>query len=96
MEALILLVSVLLNRTLLNSNNGRKPPSSDPHRLKQSRHKSDKSSGAQKGHVGTTLQKVDDPDEIEFIQIDRHTLPKAHYTEVEPESRQVFDIRFTR
>jgi transposase len=57
MEILIILVSVLLNRVTLNSKNSSKPPSSDPDRLKQSRKKSDKSSGAQKGHVGTTLKK---------------------------------------
>lgn len=96
MEVLILLVSVLLNRTTLNSKNSSKPPSSDPNRLKQSRKKSEKSSGAQKGHVGSTLEKIADPDEIEVIKIDKRTLPKGDYTDVGYESRQVFDIVFSR
>jgi len=96
MEVLILLVLALLNRTTLNSKNSSQPPSSDPNRLKPSRQKSEKSSGAQKGHVGTTLLKVDDPDEVEVIRIDRRTLPKGHYTEVEPETRQVFELLFAR
>jgi transposase len=96
MEVLILLVSVLLNRTTLNSKNSSKPPSADPNRLKQSRKKSDKPGGAQLGHVGTTLKKIADPDEVETIRIDRRSLPRGHYTEVEPETRQVFDIDVTR
>ncbi len=96
MEVLILLVSVLLNRTTLNSKNSSKSPSSDPDRLKQSRKKSDKPTGAQKGHVGTTLKKIADPDEIEIIKIDKRTLPKGDYTDVGYESRQVFDIVFSR
>lgn len=46
--------------------------------------------------MGTTLQKIDDPDEIEIITIDRRTLPKGRYTEDGFESRQVFDIDISR
>jgi transposase len=53
---------------------------------------SDKPSGGQKSHKGTTLQKIDDPDEIEVITLDRSTLPKGQYTEDGFETRQVFDI----
>jgi transposase len=96
MEVLILLVSVLVNRITLNSKNSSKPPSSDPDRLKPSRKKSDKSTGAQKGHVGTTLKRIADPDEIEIIKIDKRTLPKGDYIEAGYEARQVFDIVFSR
>ena len=47
-------------------------------------------------HKGKTLQKVEDPDEIEIIMIDRRTLPKGSYTEDGFETRQVFDIDISR
>ncbi len=50
----------------------------------------------QKSHVGTTLQKIEDPDEIEVISIDRRTLPKGQDTEDGFETRQVFDIDISR
>nr|WP_221897194.1 DUF6444 domain-containing protein [Bathymodiolus japonicus methanotrophic gill symbiont] len=93
---ILLLVTVLLNRVTLNSKNSSKPPASDPNRKKGSRKKSDKPSGGQKSHVGTTLQKIEDPDEIEVISIDRRTLPKGQYTEDGFETRQVFDIDISR
>nr|WP_221895141.1 IS66 family transposase [Bathymodiolus japonicus methanotrophic gill symbiont] len=92
----MLLVTVLLNRVTLNSKNSSKPPASDPKRKKGNRKKSDKPSGGQKSHVGTTLQKIDDPDEIEIITIDRRTLPKGRYTADGFETRQVFDIDISR
>jgi len=96
LEVLLLLVTLLLNRTTLNSKNSSKPPSSDPNRLKSTRKKSRKSSGAQTGHVGKTLEKVDDPDVTEVISIDRRSLPKGHYHQVGFETRQVFDIDISR
>ena len=96
LEVILLLVSVLLNRVTLNSKNSSKPPASDPNRKKDKRNKSNKPSGGQKSHVGKTLQKTDDPDEIEIITIDRSSLPKGHYTEDGFETRQVFDIDITR
>ena len=96
LEVILLLVSVLLNRATLNSKNSSKPPSSDPNRKKGSRKKSDKPSGGQLLHKGKTLQKVDDPDEIEIITIDRRTLPQGEYTEDGFETRQVFDIDISR
>ena len=96
LEVLLLLVTVLLNRSTLNSKNSSKPPSSDPNRLKTTRKKSDKSSGAQAGHVGKTLEKTDDPDVIEVISIDRRSLPKGTYHQAGFETRQVFDIDISR
>ncbi|GFO73983.1 transposase, IS66 family [Bathymodiolus platifrons methanotrophic gill symbiont] len=96
LEVILLLVTVLLNRVTLNSKNSSKPPASDPNRKKGNRKKSDKPSGGQKSHVGTTLQKIDAPDEIEIITIDRRTLPKGRYTEDGFETRQVFDIDISR
>jgi len=96
LEMILLLVTVLLNRVTLNSTNSSKPPASDPNRKKGSRKKSDKPSGGQKSHVGTTLQKIENPDEIEVISIDRRSLPKGKYTDDGFETRQVFDIDISR
>jgi len=96
LKVLLLLVKLLLDRKTLNSKNSSKPPSSDPNRLKSTRKKSAKSSGAQTGHVGKTLEKVDNPDVTEVISIDRRTLPKGHYHQVGFETRQVFDIDISR
>jgi transposase len=95
-EVLILLISLLANRLNLNSTNSSKPPSSDPNREKKPKLKTGRKKGGQKGHIGTTLQKVDDPDKIEPIKIDRRTLPAGQYHEAGYEARQVFDIDIAR
>jgi len=98
MEVLLILVALLLNRMSLNSKNSSKPPSTDPNRKKSSRKgQSSRNPGGQKGRDGTTLQPVDDPDEVEVLAIDRRTLPKGlQYREVGHESRQVIDIDIAR
>jgi len=96
-KVLIVLVKLLADRIGLNSSNSSKPPSSDPNRLKPTRKKSGKKPGGQKGHVGTTLKQIEEPDECEVIEVDRRTLPKGHaYKEVGFEKRQVFDIYVSR
>jgi transposase len=96
LSVLLLLVSVLLNRTTLNSRNSSKPPSSDPNRIKPTRVKSNKPSGGQLGHVGKTLTMIANPDAVEVIKLDRRALPKGDYTERGFEVRQVFDIDIAR
>jgi transposase len=98
LEVLLLLVSLLLNRITLNSKNSSKPPSTDPNRKKSSkRGNSGRKPGGQKGHNGTTLEPVDDPDEVTELKIDRRTLPKGSgYREVGHERRQVIDIDISR
>ncbi|MDH3935405.1 MAG: IS66 family transposase [Gammaproteobacteria bacterium] len=98
LEVLLLLVALLLNRMTLNSKNSSKPPSTDPNRKKTSKKgKSNRKPGGQKGHNGTTLEPVDDPDDVSEILIDRRTLPKgARYQEVGHECRQVIDIDISR
>lgn len=88
---LIMVIRILTDRVNLNSRNSSKPPSSDPNREKKPRAKSNKLAGGQHGHNATTLSKVDDPDEINTLNIDRRTLPKGNYTEAGFESRQLFD-----
>ena len=98
LEVLLVLVTLLLNRITLNSKNSSKPPSTDPNRKNFSkRGKSNRKPGGQKGHNGTTLEQVDDPDEVAELKIDRRTLPKGTvYREAGHEIRQVIDIDISR
>jgi transposase len=91
-EVLLLLVTLLLNRLGLNSRNSSKPPSTDPNRKKKKKKSSTNKPGGQKGHNGTTLKKVANPDIVEDIHLDPSTLPKGKYKEVGYDSRQVIDI----
>ena len=95
-EIMILIITLLANRLNLNSTNSSKPPSSDPNREKKRKSKTSKKPGGQKGHVGTTLKKVDDHDKIKEIKVDRKKLPAGRYRQVGFESRQVFDIDISR
>jgi transposase len=101
LEVLIVLVQLLANRLSLNSRNSSKPPSTDRFNKgnkdnnndgdNQKQGKNNKP-GGQPGRLGTTLQKVDDPDEIKILALDRTTLPPGEYKEDGFESRQVVDI----
>jgi len=95
-EILILIISLLTNRLNLNSTNSSKPPSSDPNRGKRPKAKTGRKPGGQKGRIGTTLQKIDDPDEVVEIKIDRRKLPPGRYVDGGYETRQVFDIDILR
>ena len=95
-EILILVITLLANRLNLNSTNSSKPPASDPNREKKPKKKTGNKPGGQKGHVGTTLKKVDNPDKIKEIKVDRSKLPPGQYRHVGFESRQVFDIDICR
>lgn len=91
-EMLILIISLLCGRLKLDSTNSSKPPSQDPNRQKQTKSANAKKPGGQKGHKGKTLQKVDTPDRIVELSVDRTTLPKGDYKQVGYQSRQVFDF----
>jgi transposase len=101
LEVLLVLVQLLANRLSLNSRNSSKPPSTD--RFKNSDNNDDNPKqgkknkpGGQPGRIGTTLQKVDDPDEIKILELDRATLPPGDYKVIGFDSRQVFDIDIRR
>lgn len=96
LNVMLLLISILYNSVSLNSKNSSKPPSSDPNREKKPRKKPDKLSGGQNNHVGTTLTKVDDPDIIHVIEVDRQSLPEGSYKDMGFITRQVFDIDISR
>ena len=103
-------ISDLDHSSKLNSRNSSKPPSSDglsketvekkkkkekEKRTKSNREKSDRKSGGQAGHKGTTLNQVENPDQIvdhtpDQCQECNATLSKSDI--VGFSSRQVFDI----
>lgn len=95
-EMLVLIVSLLVNRLGLNSKNSSKPPSSDKNRQRQNTKNPHKKAGGQHGHIGSTLKKVKNPDEIKVLKVDKRTLPRdVQYREVGFESRQVIDCKIS-
>jgi len=97
---LVTLVKLLTHRIGLNSNNSSKPPSTDSDADKNNNKKKKRNTGnkrgAQKDHVGVTLEKIDDPDETRVLLIDRRTLAKGDYEAAGFATRQVFDIDISR
>ena len=82
-----------------NSKNSSKPPSTDgfqrPLRTRSQRKKTNKKSGAQKGHKGNTLRVIDNPDIIEELELTicpccGDSLENSSSNEYE--KRQVFEI----
>ncbi len=96
LDVLLLVVQLLANRLSLNSRNSSKPPSTDFVKGDKKPKDGNKKPGGQAGRVGTTLIKVNDPDEIKLLDVDRSSLPPAQYRDIGFESRQVFDIDIQR
>lgn len=102
LEVMIMLIQIMANRLSLTSRNSSKPPSTDRFKDQDKDSGDDENKGKKRkrggqfGRIGTTLQKVDDPDEIEILEVDRATLPPGNYQEVGFEIRQVFDIEIQR
>ena len=92
-EVLLLLVTILLQRKGLNSRNSSKPPSEDKNRKSGStKKKSKRKPGGQPGRIGVQLKPVNNPDQIEVIELDKRTLPRGTYRKVGFDKRQVIDI----
>jgi len=94
-ELLVTIIHLLVAKLGLNSSNSSIPPSQDARRKRGAKPKGNgrkRKPGGQKGHPGTTLEPVDDPDHIENIGVDRRTLPPGSYKSAGYEARQVFDI----
>ncbi len=65
-EVILTLITLFMAKRGLNSKNSSIPPSQDPNREKKSKAKGKRKVGGQKGHKGTTLQAVEEPDEIKL------------------------------
>jgi len=93
-------IKSLEERLNKNSSNSSKPPSTDAYATKKPkpksrRIKSGKKVGGQKGHPGTTLRMVDNPDEIVIHKVDQcsHCHTSLEDKEAKDyERRQTFDI----
>lgn len=96
LDVLLLVVQLLANRLSLNSRNSSKPPSTDFVKGDKKPKGGNNKPGGQTGRVGTTLSKVNDPDEVIRLELDRSGLPPAQYRDIGFESRQVFDIDIQR
>ena len=98
-ELLLTVIVLLVNRLGLNSKNSSKPPSTDNNKNngQNKKNKGSNKRGGQNGHQGTTLDPVENPDEIKFIKFDRRTLPREDdYTCDGYVARQVFNIKISR
>lgn len=99
LKLLVVVINLLLGKLGLNSANSSTPPSKDPHRKRGSKQKakgSKRKPGGQNGHKGAKLEREDNPDRIEIIEIDRRTIPSGRYTSAGFESRQVIDIEISK
>lgn len=101
-KLLILIIELMLPKLIkATSQTTSLPPSQDLNRDKETEDKtttkSGKKSGGQPGHKGTTLKKVENPEEIIPVKIDRRTLPGGKkYKSAGFSSRQVFGFKVTR
>jgi len=92
-ELLLALVCFQFEKLNKNSKNSSIPPSQDINRDKNKKSNSKRKPGGQLGHIGSTLEKVPNPDKIVSLLIDQRTLPKGRcYSDLEPEIRQVKDF----
>lgn len=98
-ELLVTIIHLLVAKLGLNSSNSSIPPSQDPRRQRGAKRRNKdrkRKPGGQKGHPGTTLEPVDNPDQIENIAVDRRTIPPGQYKKTGYEARQVIDIFITK
>lgn len=97
-QLLLTLITLLAERLSLNSSNSSIPPSKDLNRKKKKKGNggNKRNPGGQPGRNGTTLDPVDEPDEIIPIKLDKRTLPRGAYREVGFEARQIIELEITR
>ncbi len=100
-DLLILIITLLCNRLNLNSGNSSIPPSKDhiskkPKKKKRKRKGKKRKKGGQNGHEGKTLEKLDDPDEIEILEIDLKSIPEGTYHEVGYDVRQTIEVTISK
>lgn len=97
-------INLLKDRLVLDSHNSSKPPSTDAFwktekdrgaSIGGKKKGSGRKVGGQKGHSGTTLRMVDNPDEIvphRVVECDHCGCCLEHIEAVDYENRQVFDL----
>ena len=95
-KILLLIVNLFVERLSTNSKNSSKPPSKDPNRSKESKPKSKNKQGGQKGHRGSCLKPVSNPDKIVELKLDKKSLEQRRYTKAGYESRQEINIKISR
>ena len=99
MKLILVVMKLLIDRLGLNSSNSSIPPSQDPNRKKKEKDKEKgkgKKAGGQKGHKGYAIEKIDNPEIIKEIPIDRSKFPEKDYTDAGFESRQIIEIEISR
>ncbi len=103
-KMMLLLVKMLIGRSKLTSKNSSLPPSSDQNKAEKEEKKEDtnkegeapRKPGGQKGHQGSTLEFVENPEEVKELKVDTSSLPEGKYTLIGYERRQVIDIKISR
>lgn len=96
MSVLLLVIKLLMAKAGMNSRNSSIPPSQDQNRKRQKKTTGKRKAGGQPGRKGATLKPVDNPDEVELLNLDRRTLPRGNWHEAGYERRQVIDLRIQR
>lgn len=103
-NSLITITTALVDRLAVTSANSSKPPSQDPNRIRKTRidkgiKRNKKKPGGQAGHTGTTLEKIDNLNDYDYVSeeilIDKKSIPAGTYKQVGFETRQVFDIKIS-
>ena len=105
-ENLILLARIMKDRLTTNSTNSSKPPSKDDFKDKGSKEeettegknkpKPTRKAGGQKGHAGSQLSLLKNPDEIIYIPYNDMTNFIGDYSFDDYQVRQVIDLKISR
>ena len=106
-ENLILLAGIMKDRLTTNSTNSSKPPSKDDLKDKKSKEGEDTSegknkpkptrkAGGQKGHAGSQLNLLKNPDEIIYIPCNETTSFTGDYSFDDYQVRQAIDLKISR
>ena len=106
-ENLILLARIMKDRLTTNSTNSSKPPSKDDLKDKGSKEgeetaegknkpKPTRKAGGQKGHAGSQLSLLENPDEIIYIPYNEMTNFTGDYSFDDYQVRQVIDLKISR
>ena len=106
-ENLILLARIMKDRLTTNSTNSSKPPSKDDLKDKEpqggedttegnNKPKPTRKAGGQKGHVGSQLNLLENPDEIIYIPYNETKYVTGNYSFDGYQVRQVIDLKISR